>query len=95
MKDEAKDEAVIVFLGPGVAAFPRKHAGSRDMHRQTPSKKPGAMSARAFAQFYRILFSMRVALRSQEKFRKISERLLLREVFILAGLSALQTTDDT
>ena len=47
MKDEAEDEAVIVFLGPGVAAFPRKRARSRDMHRQTPSKKPGALSGLA------------------------------------------------
>jgi len=31
MEDEAKDEAVIVFLVPGVAAFPRKRARSRDM----------------------------------------------------------------
>jgi len=49
MKDEAKDEAVIVFMGPGVVAFPRKRARRADMHRQTPSKKPGAMSAGAFA----------------------------------------------
>jgi len=47
MKDEAKDEVVIVFMGSGVAAFLRKRARSRDMPRQTPSKKPGAGSGRA------------------------------------------------
>jgi hypothetical protein len=58
-KDEAKDEAVIVCLGPGVAAFPRKRARSRDMPRQTPSKNPARYPAGLPAHFPKItLYSM-------------------------------------
>jgi len=72
MKDEAKDEVVIVFLGPRVAAFPQKRArAGRTRTGKRTAKNPARYPAGLATQFFRMPFYMRVAIRGQENFQQI------------------------
>jgi hypothetical protein len=69
MKDKAKGDVVIVFMDPGVMAFPRKRARRPDTQPANAQQETRhGLRPGFFAQFYRMTFSTRVTIRSQEKF---------------------------